>query len=334
MKMIPDTYDAISHFVPYLNWSNPTVSLLLLQGSILATLLMFFVAPLLPLRMIMLVGGEVAIIKNHPWVQPFIHGLSHPDLIDSNEKDTLPAKAANKIQAARQVLREKGVELAHTAQTWMELDQLPDEAWSQGWAEVEMFENERFGSPSSTSSGGTGVLPKNGEWGGAHLSPHDRRPWTRSQDGWSPPLLDSTSTQYSEGVNAWRVAAALPRGWEWIPSDDWRVDNVGAWSSVGTDEYGWVYSDDAWHWSAPYAYGHPGQPTEALNPSEAQATLALAQAQEGHDDDASPSTWAHAQARVDGSDFPLAALGKHGPAVTRRRRWLRRCVRVSTHPIH
>lgn len=337
--MIPEGYDAGSLLVPYLNWSDPTTSMLLLRVSVASTLLMLVVGHLLPLRLLLLVGGEGVLLANHPWIKPFVQGLTAS--AQSKDDDPTTLATMRKTHAAQQVLRKKRSEAAHVARTWIELDQLPDLAWTHGWRDVELYENERFVSRTPAAESGAGEAhgrPRStasadatAQWSGEYLHSDDRRAWTRSQDGWSPPGLAS-STAASDGVSAWHVAAALPRGWVWLDGDDWRVDDAGTWSPVGTDAHGWVYTDTDWRWPAPYAYGHPGQPAEALHPDEAQATLALVEAHEGEDNDNTKNNstpWNQSLPRVDGTDLPLAALDRHGAALTRRRRWLRRCIRIA-----
>ena len=73
--MVTDGYDAGAPLVPYLNWSSYRRSLILLQGSLLLTSILFFVGPYIPIRPILLLAGEGAFIANHPWLKPAVEGL-------------------------------------------------------------------------------------------------------------------------------------------------------------------------------------------------------------------------------------------------------------------
>ena len=178
MKMIPDGYDAIVPVVPYLNWSIYNRSLLILQLSILATVLMFFIGPLLPLRLILLVGGEGMFIATHPWIEPIVEAIG---------KLRSSSAGGKKGEQVRSVVRKRGRELSHRLRSWLELDRLDDTIWEKGWRDVEMFENERLYSKKTTSGSAQAVGAKAG-WSATNLSQGERKPWTRGSDGWSPEL--------------------------------------------------------------------------------------------------------------------------------------------------
>ena len=96
-----------------------------------------------------------------------------------------------------------------------------------------------------------------------------------------------------------------------MEGDDWRIDWGGDWSAIGVDDEGYVYTDNDWQRPAPFAYGHEGQPEYPVLPPEVNA-----------------GTSSEERTREsDGRTFPVSAL-TNVKAVTRRRRWLRRCVRV------
>lgn len=122
--MVVDGYDLIAPSVTYLNWSSYTRTLLLLQISILATVGLFFVGPYIPIRPVLLIGGELAFLANHPWAQPALEGITR--------------RAADGREG--EMLRRKKKELMAKARELVEQDRLDDVVWERGWRNVEMFE--------------------------------------------------------------------------------------------------------------------------------------------------------------------------------------------------
>ncbi len=327
MKMIPDGYDAIVPVVPYLNWSSYNRTLLLLQASIVATVAMFFLGPLLPLRLILLIGGEALFLATHPWVEPVVHAIG------SLRASSTPG--GKRSEQLRSVVRKRRKEASHRLREWLELDRLDDQVFEHGWREVEMFENERFyGTIDAAAAGAVapaaaGTLRQG--WSAANLRPGERRSWTRGADGWTP---DSAQHQHQrershsgaaagagasiEGtgyvLDRRALSSALEKGWAWVEGDDWRIDWGGEWSAVGVDDEGYVFTDADWQRPAPFAYGHPHQPAYPVLPPELPGAAA-----DGGE---------KRKRETDGHSFPAAALSSGAKAMTRRRRWLRRAVRV------
>jgi hypothetical protein len=133
MKMVTDGYDAAAPLVPYLNWSSYRRSLLLLQGSLLLTGVLFMVGVYLPIRPVLLLAGESAFIANHPWLKPALQGLWKK--IDEEKKTSRTAlgRELNRMERS-------GLELQAIMRQWIEEDGLEDEVWLKGWKNVEMFE--------------------------------------------------------------------------------------------------------------------------------------------------------------------------------------------------
>ncbi|EPQ27380.1 uncharacterized protein PFL1_04919 [Pseudozyma flocculosa PF-1] len=236
MRLVIDGYDAIAPLVPYLNWSSYTRSLHVFQLSILVTALLFFVAPYIPYRLVLFLAGEGAFILNHPWTLPALQGVGKR--INSSREGRRMVK----------LLKEGG----HRLREWVEQDRLDDDVWEKGWRNVEMFENERF-QPTNRASSSSGLV---GGWSAHNLNVGERRPWTKGADGWSSDDLDvipGASIDISR-----QVSMTLEAGWAWIPSEDWRIDWGGSWSSVGVDDEGYVYTDSSWQKPSPYPYGHGG----------------------------------------------------------------------------
>ena len=279
MRLIIDGYDDIAPIVKYLNWSDVSRTLRLLQGALLATVAMYFVGPLIPLRLTLFLVGELALVANHPWVKPTVAGL---------KKHLGSSKNAQK-----RVLRHR--RFTQRLTDLLDEDRLPEEVWSRGWRDMELYENQRF-RPGLTK----GSQEK--RWSGTALRLSERRPWTKGSDGWTPPGEDD-----GHELGKYKLSFALEPGWEWIDGDDWRIDWGGSWSSVGVDESGFVYTDDSWQSPAPYAY--------VTDPNAPRTPATMVDEADESDEE------------VDALDIDIVPP-KH-KAVTRRRRWLRRAVKVT-----
>lgn len=118
------------------------------------------------------------------------------------------------------------------------------------------------------------------------------------------------------------IYAGLPTG------DDWRIDWVGQWSSVGVDAEGFVYTDSDWQAASPFAYGHPGQPRYPPTlRSDGRYGFSLSDLLQKQSEREAPVF-------EDDEDEGAADLSLTGMEIraaraeTRRRRWLRRAVWV------
>ena len=276
MRLIIDGYDDLSPLVPYLNWSSEERSLRILQGCLVAMVAMYFLGPLIPMRPVLLVVGEAALLANHPWVKPTVEALKK--------------HLASSPGAARRALRKRRMQ--QMVRDLIDQDKLPDWAWKSGWRDMVLFENQRY-----VPSFGKGERC----WGANNLRDDERKPWSRGSDGWAPEAVGA--------IPIYDVSFALEPGWAWIDGDDWRIDWGARWSTVGGDENGFVYTDNSWQRPAPYAYGTDKSapttlPDRTLDDEDDEAN-------EVNSNDTEPET-------------PTPVV----PAVTRRRRWLRRAVRI------
>jgi len=111
-------------------------------------------------------------------------------------------------------------------------DKLQDQHWHAPLKEVYLWENERY-SQSGSSPG----------WSKSTLRLGERKAWTRGRDGWSDAIV------HEGAVN--NLTFSLDQGWQFVETENWRIDYAGSWSDGGADDDGWVYSNDAWQDSRP-----------------------------------------------------------------------------------
>lgn len=168
--------------------------------------------PLLPTYLIpylLLPLGLVPPFFFHPNINPFLRGLPRH----------------------RQVMRARAL-LENLALT----DALSDEVGRQEIRRVEVWENERL-DPSSSFKPTPGS-----SWSSRYLRAAERNPWVKI----TSPTEEKSLWRDEVAGDGEKMVLALRIGWAFIPGEDWRVDVCGLWSSVGTDEEGWCYSDDSW----------------------------------------------------------------------------------------
>ncbi|WFD41951.1 hypothetical protein MPSI1_000589 [Malassezia psittaci] len=261
MRLIIDGYDHIAPLVKYLNWSNVPRTLRLLQASVAAMIITFFIGVYIPVRPTLFLLGEAVLIMNHPWVKPSI---------DAMHKHFNSGSAAQK-----RILRKR--RMMQRISDLLDEDRLPESVWEKGWRDFELYENQRFRSSSKRGRGAEDRL-----WNASSLQASERRPWTRASDGFSGDKDKISDKQTYQ----------LEKGWEWIDGDDWRIDWGGSWSSVGVDENGFLYTDDSWRNPAPYAYGTdpkaPKVPARLLDDPDAEAYEDIEDSQDALDDDIVP----------------------------------------------
>lgn len=172
--MITDGYDLLAPLAIHLNWSSHQHTLLIFQSLVLATIGLFFVAPYLPYRLILLVAGEGAFILNHPWTEPVLTKLM---------------ERIGKGKEGRKLRDTNRKALAQITE-WIKMDQLPDDVWTRGWREVEVFENERYTDDASAArAAARSGLGAGGKWSGHNLRYGERRPWTKGSDGYADEAL-------------------------------------------------------------------------------------------------------------------------------------------------
>ena len=225
-RLSSDLYDNVTRRLALLTSPSTTPTTFSLTATHLIVILLppAFLLPLLPnnlLPVVLLPLGIAPPLFFHPNLTPAVLSLPrHPA-----------------------ILRLRAV-LENLALT----DALPDDIGRKEIGRVEVWENERLdptiaAKPQGSTS--TALPTPAGAWSSRHLRASERNPWVKvltASDGKSLWGTEETSS----GIEGEKMVLALEYGWAFIPGEDWRVDVCGMWSTSGTDEEGWAYSDDSW----------------------------------------------------------------------------------------
>lgn len=97
---------------------------------------------------------------------------------------------------------------------------------------VEVWENERL-DPSVAAKPPAGALPTS-SWSSRFLRAGERAPWLKvSKDGtlWK----EEGSSEDKKSAES-KMVLALKHGWDFVPSEEWKVDVCGLWTEAGADE--------------------------------------------------------------------------------------------------
>ncbi|KAF8514786.1 integral peroxisomal membrane peroxin-domain-containing protein [Gautieria morchelliformis] len=111
------------------------------------------------------------------------------------------------------------------AQRIIDNDNLAKRHWHANKCDIELWENERW----SPTSG----------WSKCTLKAGERRAWTIDRGGWCDIVSDGDG-------DVRNVTFMLSPGYEFIETEDWRLDREGGWDLSDVDDYGWVYTNDLW----------------------------------------------------------------------------------------
>ncbi|SCV74502.1 BQ2448_7531 [Microbotryum intermedium] len=107
---------AMAHVVPFLTWQDTRVTLVLLQLATLSSFAILFIAPYIPIRMVLLVAGEAVFFAGHPivlgimaqaapYLSPFLLRAStkidrviEEDSLDDSELDADELRMVEKLE--------------------------------------------------------------------------------------------------------------------------------------------------------------------------------------------------------------------------------------------
>ncbi|PPR04360.1 hypothetical protein CVT24_013194 [Panaeolus cyanescens] len=242
--------------------------------------------PVFPIREVCLIAGWAPFVASHPWSQ----ALSSQALALAQDwwathqqqvwtyisiiqtrfvrlrafASRTPPPTPSPVKSAISVLDDFGAPPKTTSrssplplkmriQRFLDDDKLTDQCWNSEMREVEIWENERYSETSQPPSGVKG-------WSKRNLKSTERMAWTRGRDGWSGIGGGNASGDGEEGYGevSSNLTFSLAPGWAFVETEDWRKDLSAEWSGCGSDEDGWVYTNDAWLGSRPAPYGAGG----------------------------------------------------------------------------
>ncbi|KAH7341656.1 integral peroxisomal membrane peroxin-domain-containing protein [Rhizoctonia solani] len=270
MGAVSDAHELATPIVPHLTWATPATR------SILYMTIMTLPIALLPIspQQLFLGSGIGLLCATHPFVQsllPRIISQTTPAmrvvwerLLDDLRMEERHVEARGGFRVE---LRLPGFRTMHIPTTLKSVlgvnsqDKPPTqysvpEPEDERMLEVELFENERW----AVGSG----------WKTANLRAGERRGFTRGRDGWS--AGDVKGLEY--GNVSSNLTFDLSPGWRFVETEDWRVDWVGSWIECGSDNDGWVYTNDSWLNPKPFPPNELIQPTSGMtvNPLGAGVT--------------------------------------------------------------
>ncbi|EPQ54424.1 hypothetical protein GLOTRDRAFT_111255 [Gloeophyllum trabeum ATCC 11539] len=228
MGFVSDAHDFVYPVVPHLTYSTPSTYPLLAFTTISFLLLLPLVS-LLPVRPMFLVLGMAPFLVTHPFVRARIYPLVRAFLSLSPSS---PAPLPQHIVQSRK-------HIYTTIIRALDDDRLEDRHWRSELREVELWENERWSGSASIGSdeNSAAVL---GTWSKTNLRATDRSAWTRGRDGWGGMQMDGSGDVSSN------LTFSLAPGWAFVETEDWRPDIEASWAPAGSDDHGWVYTNDAW----------------------------------------------------------------------------------------
>lgn len=272
MGRVADMTDRGRQLVPYFNWSDRRFSMVLLQlasaSFIIIASILFFFNRQIDMRYVFLVSGELSLIASHPLTISVVNDLS-----------TAPTTKLRLVK-----LKALGVQT-------LQDDALPDSIIQpnergdfRSIKEIVVYENER--------------RTLDGTWSTDVLRAESWKPWeilldgqehvsksggTTSASTGDTGLSTSTSSNRSDDSSSSPSRAVVkfetitpPKGYTWIPEEDWQIDRIGLWTQTVfsepenrgktgfVDEEGWACVDADGHLLAP-----PATAGGALNSSAA-----------------------------------------------------------------
>lgn len=315
MADFSDIHDAtIAVFAPLTNFSNEKLSSTIFMGGTVAAAVLFLTAHLLPLRLIMLAGGNVAILANNPKVRHFFLSLVQEvgggdlesPIIDDDESSDVFGGSISKDPSATMSALEKLADIS--------VDTDPEER------EVEIFELQHR-APGASGSG----------WESFLFSPQPYDPLSPSRIAGDRPR----GCRFFDDVRA-------PTGWKW-KSKKWELDlDCREWvvermiTGVGFEIPGMTPEGNAiidevggWVWDLPPEGSRPSEEDEEMT-TMGYGDLEPESTASSKKTGASP---AKGSGRVKPpQDWEEAASASYGVGEWRRRRWVRVVQRMNLPP--
>lgn len=263
MGRVADMTDAGRQLVPYFNWSDRRFSLVLLQASsavfILTATILFFFNSKIDMRYVFLSLGELSLLASHPLSQSMLSDLSGAP---STKLRLVKLKAL-----ASQVLQDDALP---------DIITMPNEKGeSRIIKEIVVFESERRSLDGSWS---TDVL-KLENWKPWEVLLDDQEHVSKSSSSNNRALGASTSSNKSDdstspsGETVKLDTISPPRGYVWVPEEDWQIDRIGTWTMNGFAQAGKAGLVDSEGWASVDADGHLLPPPLVLGHSNGSAAM-------------------------------------------------------------
>lgn len=279
MGRVADMTDKGRQLVPYFNWSDRRFSLVMLQLAsatfiITATILFFFNAQI-DMRYIFLACGEFSLLASHPLSMSIANDIS--------------GAPSTKLRLMK--LKGLGAQILRDDALPDSIVQPNEQGESRIIKEIVVYENERRSLDGSWS---TDVL-KLEDWKPWEVLLDDQEHISKSSvttNSAGRGLSGSTASNRSDdSTSPSRESVKFetitpPRGYMWIPDEDWQIDRIGLWTKD--------------------AFADPGKPAKA-----------------GFVDS---EGWASVDADGHLLNPEAATAGSNGSAAMRKRRWYRRIV--------
>lgn len=127
--------------------------------------------------------------------------------------------------------------IRHRLERLVIIDSLDNEMGRKPIGQVDVWENERLDPAVAAKS--TTTTPS--LWGSRFLRSGERAPWVKvygEGSKWKPlgqgSQINGSNTE-DKAEDGSEVVLALEPGWAFLPTEGWRVDVCGLWSSVGSD---------------------------------------------------------------------------------------------------
>ncbi|KAJ6131624.1 hypothetical protein N7523_001330 [Penicillium sp. IBT 18751x] len=313
MADFSDVHDAtISVFAPLTNFSNEKLSSTLFLGGTVAAAALFLTAHLLPLRLIMLAGGNAAILSNNPTFRNFFRNLIQ-DVGVGDVGSPLPRDENHDMFSAALPKDPSAAMSALEKLTDISLDTDPEER------EVEIFEVQHR-APGLSESG----------WENFLFSPQPYDPLSPSRIAGDRPR----GCRFFDDVQA-------PSGWKW-KSKKWELDlDCREWvvermiTGVGFEVPGLspegnsiVDEIGGWVWDL------PSESTSVHEEGKEMTTMGYGDLEpETHTSSKSKGRSSSKDKRAKSSqDWEEAGNATYGVGEWRRRRWVRIVQRMNLAP--
>ncbi|KAG8782284.1 hypothetical protein FRC12_020998 [Ceratobasidium sp. 428] len=233
MGAVSDAHELAVQLIPHLTWSTSATRPILFMTLLSIPLVLLPI----PTRQIFLAAGLGPLCITHPIVQKILPGVLAQitpamrvvieRLLDDLRMEERHVEARGGLKFELRLPGFRTMHIPTPLKLALGLDRSSQsgpgqytipEPEEERMLEVELFENERW-------VAGAG-------WKAAHLRVGERRGFTRGRDGWSAGDGDVRGFEYGNVSN---LTFDLNPGWNFVETEDWRVDWVGSWLPCGAD---------------------------------------------------------------------------------------------------